>query len=83
MLFRSDNENIDIIYTCGPKVMMKGIAALAASRGIRCEVSMEERMGCGVGACLSCVCKVNGPEGMKRVCVDGPVFDAREIDWNV
>ncbi|MHC1695286.1 MAG: dihydroorotate dehydrogenase electron transfer subunit [Eubacteriales bacterium] len=78
-----DNEKFDIIYSCGPKVMMRGVAALAASRGIRCEVSMEERMGCGVGACLSCVCKVKGPEGMKRVCVDGPVFDALEIDWNV
>ena len=47
--------------------------------GITCEVSMEKRMACGVGACLSCV--VDTVQGKKRACVDGPVFDAREVVW--
>ena len=91
-----DSRDINIIMTCGPKIMMKGIAAEAVERGIRCQVSMEERMACGVGACLACVCKVkdggndkadkNDKFENKRVCVDGPVFDVyakegKEIDW--
>lgn len=74
-----DNKNIDMIMTCGPKAMMKGIAEEAVMRGIRCQVSMEERMACGVGACLACVCKIKGHN--KRVCVDGPVFEGTEVDW--
>lgn len=83
-----DNNKIDIIMTCGPKVMMRGIALEARKRGIRCQVSMEERMACGIGACLACVCKVkeaeNGDFTNKRVCADGPVFDindGNEVDW--
>ena len=79
-----DNKNskIDIIMTCGPKIMMKNIAAEAVKRNIRCQVSMEERMACGIGACLACVCKIKGEN--KRVCIDGPVFDifeGSEVDW--
>lgn len=79
---------IDIIMTCGPKIMMKGIAEEAVKRGIGCQVSMEERMACGVGACLACVCKVKDKGDKefanKRVCVDGPVFDiydGKEVEW--
>ncbi|MBE6611895.1 MAG: dihydroorotate dehydrogenase electron transfer subunit [Ruminococcaceae bacterium] len=79
---------IDVVYVCGPKGMMAAVAGICMEAGVRCEVSMEERMGCGVGACLACVCKtmfvdnqgVTG-EKYKRVCMDGPVFDAKEIIW--
>lgn len=71
----------DIIYACGPHPMLCGIATLADSKKIRCEVSLEERMGCGVGACLVCACKVvkDSKEYLAHVCKDGPVFDAKEI----
>lgn len=69
------------ILACGPKVMLKNVVVAAAEFGIPCQVSLEERMGCGVGACL--VCAVPMADGtMKHVCKDGPVFDAREVDWN-
>ena len=74
-----DNNKIDIVMTCGPKVMMRGVYEEAQKRGIRCQVSMEERMACGIGACLVCVCKVNGVN--ERVCVDGPVFEGNGVDW--
>ncbi len=80
--------NTDVVYVCGPRGMMAAVAAICEEAGVRCEVSMEERMGCGVGACLACVCKtmfkdnegVTG-EKYKRVCMDGPVFDSKEIIW--
>ena len=61
-----------------------GFTTQALERGIPCYVSMEERMGCGVGACLGCVCGTKAPDGekkMTRVCLNGPVFDAREVVW--
>ncbi len=75
------NETPDIIYACGPSVMLKRIAAQAAEAGIRCEVSLEERMGCGVGGCLVCACRTirNGEEYYAHVCKDGPVFPAEEV----
>ncbi|MDD4546026.1 MAG: dihydroorotate dehydrogenase electron transfer subunit [Oscillospiraceae bacterium] len=79
------NENeCDIIYTCGPKVMMRSVARLAENHGITCQVSMEERMGCGVGACLCCVCPTKDGKGkhLTRVCVNGPVFSSTEVDWD-
>lgn len=78
-----DSEACDVIYTCGPKIMMKLVAGIAAGRGIPCFVSMEERMGCGVGACLGCVCKTREGDAVKhtRVCLNGPVFSAEEVDW--
>ena len=72
-------NNIDYIATCGPEPMQKVVAAQAAKRKIPCEVSLERRMGCGIGACLSCAVKTTG--GIKRSCVDGPVFDATEVLW--
>lgn len=74
----------DMVYTCGPKVMMKKVADLAAQYNIPCYVSMEERMACGVGACLGCACKTkteNGDTAMTRVCLNGPVFEAAEVDF--
>ena len=66
-------ENYDIIYTCGPTPMMKAVARSAAERNIRCEVSLENMMACGVGACLCCVTDTD--QGHRCVCKDGPVFD--------
>lgn len=74
---------VGTVYVCGPKPMMAAVASICGEFDVCCQVSMEERMGCGVGACLACVCKTMLPngEGYKRVCVDGPVFNAKEIIW--
>ena len=70
------------VLACGPKPMLKNVAKVAAEYGVPCQVSLEERMACGVGACLGCA--VQMADGtMKHVCKDGPVFDAKEVDWNV
>ena len=69
----------DHIYTCGPKPMMVAVARYASSRNIPCEVSLENTMACGIGACLCCVEMTK--EGHKCVCTDGPVFDINELTW--
>lgn len=71
---------LDQIMTCGPTVMMQKVAAIAALYHIPCDVSLEEHMACGFGACLGCPCSVKN-EGYKMICVDGPVFDAEKIIW--
>lgn len=68
------------IYTCGPVSMLRKIAELSRHRGFFCQVSVEQKMGCGVGACLGCV--IRGASGYLRVCKDGPVFDAKKILWD-
>lgn len=71
----------DIIYCCGPTPMLKTVKQIAEFRNIPCQLSLEQRMGCGIGACLTCVCQTNG-EGMakyKQVCTAGPVFDSKEV----
>ena len=75
------DKNFTAILACGPKPMLKSVAKAAAEFGVPCQVSMEERMGCGVGACL--VCATSMKDGaMKHVCKDGPVFNAEEVDWD-
>ena len=69
------------VLACGPKPMLKSVAKAAAEFGIPCQVSMEERMGCGVGACLVCATPMRDGT-MKHVCKDGPVFNAEEVDWD-
>jgi dihydroorotate dehydrogenase electron transfer subunit len=69
----------DVIFSCGPKPMMGALKKICAARGVPLYVSMEERMGCGVGACLVCACAVQDGAGYRRVCRDGPVFDAEEV----
>ena len=69
------------VLACGPKGMLKAVAAVCAAHGVACQVSLEERMGCGVGACLVCACDM-ADGTRKHVCKDGPVFDAGEVDWN-
>ena len=70
-------ENFSAIYTCGPEIMMRGVAKIAAENNLPCYVSLERRMACGLGACLSC--SIDTASGRKKVCKDGPVFDAAEI----
>jgi dihydroorotate dehydrogenase electron transfer subunit len=71
------------IISCGPRPMLAAVARLAGQYGAPCRVSLEERMGCGVGACLVCACETLRGSGrqMSRVCRDGPVFDSREVAW--
>ena len=70
-------ENYSAILTCGPEIMMRGVARLAKERNLPCEVSFEKRMACGLGACLSCSIDTAG--GRKKVCKDGPIFNAKEV----
>ena len=69
------------IVACGPEAMLRAAAKLAASLGLPCQVALEEFMACGVGGCAGCTVLVRTPNGdaMKKVCVDGPVFDAATI----
>ena len=72
-------EKFDRIYTCGPKPMMLAVAKYARENGVECEVSLENKMACGLGACLCCV--EDTKEGHKCVCTDGPVFSIDELKW--
>lgn len=71
-------ESFDLVSTCGPGPMMKAVARLSKEKGVPCEVSLENRMACGVGACLCCVEKTKD-KGNVCVCTEGPVFDAERI----
>ncbi len=79
-LDRERRETVEI-FSCGPHPMLEAVARLAADYDLPCQVSLEEFMACGVGGCAGCVVEVQTPEGptMKRVCVDGPVFDAKLV----
>jgi len=76
-LFDENVKNYSAIYACGPDPMMKAVAKVAASHDIKCEISLENTMACGIGACLCCV--VETTEGNKTTCVEGPVFDTRKL----
>ncbi|MDR0380650.1 MAG: dihydroorotate dehydrogenase electron transfer subunit [Oscillospiraceae bacterium] len=71
------------VLACGPRPMLRAVAGAARAAGVPCEVSLEERMACGVGACLACACRVRAgaEETFRRVCLDGPVFDAETVVW--
>ena len=69
------------LLACGPKPMLRAVWRAAAEFGVPVRVSMEERMACGVGACLGCATPM-ADGTMKHVCKDGPVFNAEEVDWN-
>jgi len=72
------------LAACGPRPMLQAVAALAEQNRMPCQVSMEERMGCGIGACLVCACALkdkNGAVQYGHVCKDGPVFPAEEVVW--
>ena len=72
-------QRFDKIYVCGPMPMMKAVAKLAAEKGVWCEVSLENLMACGLGACLCCV--EDTVEGHVCVCKEGPVFNTRRLKW--
>lgn len=72
-------ERCDTIYCCGPLPMMKAVAKAARTTDSRCQVSLENRMACGLGACLCCVEQTNS--GHRCVCADGPVFDTADLSW--
>jgi dihydroorotate dehydrogenase electron transfer subunit len=87
-LFQKDLKNYKpentSIFACGPKEMLKALARILRGTKYSCQVSLEERMACGVGACLGCAVPVKQAKsaiGYKRVCADGPVFDINEIVW--
>ena len=78
-------DKVDEVCACGPTPMLKAVAALCRENGKPCQVSLEERMGCGIGACLGCVCNSaevddHSKVKNKRVCADGPVFLASEVE---
>lgn len=75
----------DVIYACGPTPMLKAIKEYALEKNIECQLSLEERMACGIGACLACVCQSKDKDhhtnvNNKRICKDGPVFFAQEVE---
>ncbi len=72
-----------VVFACGPTPMLKAVAELAARYELPCQVSLEEYMACAVGGCAGCAVRIETPDGpaMKRVCVDGPVFDAATVAW--
>lgn len=74
-----EEDRPQMAYVCGPEPMQRIAAQQCARAGVPCQVSLERFMACGVGACLSCVVETRG--GLKRACVDGPVFDAAEVVW--
>ena len=81
-LSKDELGNVEI-FACGPTPMLKAVADLAARYDLPCQVSLEEFMACAVGGCAGCAVKISTPDGeaMKRVCVDGPVFDASTVVW--
>ncbi len=79
-LMEKENRAFDIIYACGPKIMLKNLKDYCNKNKIKLIVSMEERMACSIGACVGCVVKINGE--YKKVCVDGPVFQSSEVNFD-
>ena len=82
---REEGIEGDIIYSCGPMSMLRAVKAYAEEKGMEAQISLEERMACGNGACLACVCQSKEVDGHshvhnKRICKDGPVFDAQEVE---
>ena len=83
---REQSLDADIIFACGPTPMLRAIKAYAEEKKIECYISLEERMACGIGACLACVCKTKEKDAHsnvknKRICKEGPVFLAQEVEF--
>lgn len=82
---RENRLQADVIYACGPTPMLRALKAYAKEQGIECWLSLEEKMACGIGACLACVCQSKEVDDHshvhnKRICKDGPVFLAQEVE---
>lgn len=69
------------VYTCGPPAMIRAVAGWSKEREIPCQVSLETVMACGMGLCLGCAVRTSGGHGYKKACIDGPVFDAADLEW--
>ncbi len=80
-LTKMENKAHLVIYACGPHAMLAAVSKLALDHAIPCYVSMEERMACGLGACMGCSIPMKAG-GYKRACKEGPVFDSRDVDWS-
>jgi dihydroorotate dehydrogenase electron transfer subunit len=79
-LSKMEKKTHFVIYACGPHAMLAAVSRIAAEHSMTCYVSMEERMACGLGACMGCSVPMKAG-GYKRACKEGPVFDSREIEW--
>ena len=82
---RENELDAEVIYACGPTPMLRALKQYASKNHMECWISMEEKMACGIGACLACVCKSKEVDGHtnvhnKRVCKEGPVFLAEEVE---
>ena len=82
---KANGLQADVIYACGPTPMLRAIKSYAIETGTEAWISMEEKMACGIGACLACVCKSKDIDhhthvNNKRICKDGPVFNAMEVE---
>lgn len=82
---KANGATADVIYACGPTPMLRALKAYAEENNMKCFISMEERMACGIGACLACVCKTKEKDhhtnvNNKRICKEGPVFNAKEVE---
>jgi dihydroorotate dehydrogenase electron transfer subunit len=80
----ANSKIYDEYFSCGPKVMLKALSEYTTSIGRNVQVSIEERMGCGYGACVGCACNIkeNGTVAKKSVCKDGPVFSGKDVVWD-
>ncbi len=90
-LLESEMQCGDIVYACGPSLMLKAVAGMAEDKGVRCLVSLERAMACGIGVCLGCALRtvphrpgrlLKDDRTYQMVCSDGPVFDSRDVDWD-
>jgi dihydroorotate dehydrogenase electron transfer subunit len=84
-LYLKPTARYDMVYSCGPTPMMAAVARWAADSALPCQVSLEERMGCGFGVCMGCVCETKSADGhicYQRVCREGSVFAAEEVFFN-
>ena len=85
-LIKAESLTADTVYSCGPKIMLKFLSIYCEEKNMPLQVSMEERMACGIGACVGCVVKIKDETSAdgwtyKKVCKDGPVFDSKEVCW--
>lgn len=80
LISKNKYRNINVVYACGPKPMLKALSELTSKYSIQTYVSLEERMACGFGSCLGCA--INTINGYKMVCKDGPVFPSEDIIWD-
>ena len=79
-VLHEDYPGFDMIYTCGPEIMMKAVASYAGDKNIPCEVSLENLMGCGIGACLCCIVDTVD-KGNVNTCTEGPIFNVSRLKW--